>query len=258
LAFSEATKLIVRKKSHLQCCLCKHVGIEIHHIIPQSEGGPDDESNAAPLCPACHEIYGDNPKKRKFITEARNLWYEICESRYRVDGKEIMDIKNTIKTLPTSDTLLDIKDQIISALKSDPKITDIIGVTSDDSVSEILKELDIYDLITYFIHSAAIRDDKNKELILMPDLWPEEDGHAELLSEFTDKFGKLTLYAIVDGIINELGIPENKGLTTAETVEILHQASIKMTLLIFVFNGELMAGLNENGEIMWWKNETSV
>jgi hypothetical protein len=38
---------------------------------------PDELENAAPLCPSCHETYGANPTKRKFLREARDLWYEI-------------------------------------------------------------------------------------------------------------------------------------------------------------------------------------
>lgn len=81
MAFSEALKIEVRKKTHLCCCLCKSLGVEVHHIIPQSENGTDTEDNAAPLCPSCHEIYGLNLQKRKFIKEARDLWYEICKKK---------------------------------------------------------------------------------------------------------------------------------------------------------------------------------
>jgi hypothetical protein len=73
VAFSESVKLAVRKRAHFQCCLCKSLGVEVHHIVPQSEDGGDTEENAAPLCPSCHEMYGANPLKRKFITEARDL-----------------------------------------------------------------------------------------------------------------------------------------------------------------------------------------
>ncbi|VAX29211.1 hypothetical protein MNBD_IGNAVI01-328 [hydrothermal vent metagenome] len=76
MPFSEKTKLEVKEKADFRCCICHKLEVEIHHIIPQSEGGPDDIDNAAPLCPSCHETYGDNPKKRKFIRQARDAWYE--------------------------------------------------------------------------------------------------------------------------------------------------------------------------------------
>lgn len=65
----------------MRCCVCRAVGIEVHHIVPLADGGPDELENAAPLCPSCHETYGANPQKRKFIRESRDLWYEICERR---------------------------------------------------------------------------------------------------------------------------------------------------------------------------------
>ena len=79
MAFSEKIKKEVRKKSAGMCVLCKEPFVEIHHIVPQSEGGDDTIDNAAPLCAGCHDKYGDNPKKRKQIIEMRDSWYEIIE-----------------------------------------------------------------------------------------------------------------------------------------------------------------------------------
>jgi hypothetical protein len=39
------------------CCLCKKVcgvNIEVHHLVPESEGGSKDIDNAIPLCFDCH------------------------------------------------------------------------------------------------------------------------------------------------------------------------------------------------------------
>src|SRR5215510_393536 len=93
MAFSEAVKLSVRRRAHFCCCMCKDVYVEIHHIIPQEENGPDTEDNAAPLCPSCHETYGSNPQKRKFIREARDQWFEICSARFSSDGDSLKEIK---------------------------------------------------------------------------------------------------------------------------------------------------------------------
>ena len=101
MAFLENIKSSVKKKAHFRCCLCHTLGVEIHHIIPQSEGGSDDEENAAPLCPSCHETYGQNNTKRKFIREARNLWYEICENRYSSNIDSIKNLEDIVKNLPT-------------------------------------------------------------------------------------------------------------------------------------------------------------
>lgn len=42
---------------HRRCCIChKFCGnkIEIHHIIPQAQDGPDTRENGIPLCFDCH------------------------------------------------------------------------------------------------------------------------------------------------------------------------------------------------------------
>jgi hypothetical protein len=101
LAFSEAVRAAVRRNAHFACCLCHDLGVEVHHIVPQGQGGSDDESNAAPLCPTCHERYGANPDKRKFIREAREFWYELCANRYASDPDRLDEIRSILREVPT-------------------------------------------------------------------------------------------------------------------------------------------------------------
>lgn len=105
MAFSEALKLGIKKRAHFQCCLCHALGVEIHHIIPESESGPDTEDNAAPLCPTCHETYGANPEKRKFIREVRNFWYELCAKRFSSDAQQLHAISEVLKSVATKEDL---------------------------------------------------------------------------------------------------------------------------------------------------------
>ena len=90
--FPEATKEAVKKKAGFQCCRCRNVGIQVHHILPQGEGGSNDIDNAAPLCPNCHDYYGANPVKRKEITQMRDWWYECIERMYP-DNRQIGKIE---------------------------------------------------------------------------------------------------------------------------------------------------------------------
>jgi hypothetical protein len=103
MAFSESLKIAVRKRAHFSCCLCHELEVDIHHIVPQSEHGPDDEENAAPLCPSCHGRYGANPEKRKFIREARDFWYETCENKFSL--KQLNDIAEKLQHLVTKEDL---------------------------------------------------------------------------------------------------------------------------------------------------------
>ena len=77
MAFSEKIKDKVRERANFTCCWCdtRHHRIQVHHIVPQSEGGSDDIDNAAPLCPSCHSNHGDNPKLRTDIRNRRDHLY---------------------------------------------------------------------------------------------------------------------------------------------------------------------------------------
>lgn len=81
MAFSDALKASVRKRSLGRCCVCQEPFVDVHHIIPQAEGGPDTDDNAAPLCPNCHRRNGDNPRQRAMIREFRDNWYEQIASK---------------------------------------------------------------------------------------------------------------------------------------------------------------------------------
>ncbi len=62
MAFSEPVKLEAKRRSHYTCVWCQGTEhfIEVHHITPQELGGPDTLENAAPLCPNCHTLLGNN------------------------------------------------------------------------------------------------------------------------------------------------------------------------------------------------------
>lgn len=76
---------------HRHCSIChKPAGskMEIHHIIPKSEGGEDTEENGIPLCFDCHaevEAYNpQHPKGRRFtppeLRKHKEQWFAICMS----------------------------------------------------------------------------------------------------------------------------------------------------------------------------------
>ena len=87
MAFSEDLKLKVKKLANFQCCRCHEISVEVHHILPQKNNGPDPFDNAAPLCPSCHSLFGDNPEKRKEIGQMRDHWYEVVGKMYPDNSK---------------------------------------------------------------------------------------------------------------------------------------------------------------------------
>lgn len=116
MGFSEATKLNIKRKADFRCCLCHNIGVEIHHIVPQAECGSDTEDNAAPLCPSCHEIYGANPEKRKFIREVREFWFEVCERKHASDPSLLQDIKAKLQETVSKHDLEQALDVIVSRI----------------------------------------------------------------------------------------------------------------------------------------------
>ena len=97
MPFLSSTKRAVRSRAWFACCVCRKIslGLEVHHILPQAEGGADSEDNAAPLCPSCHAIYGGNPELRARLREMRDVWYGMCE-RLFADGCEPEEVFRSI------------------------------------------------------------------------------------------------------------------------------------------------------------------
>ena len=115
MAFSEKIKSEVRRKSNFTCCWCLiHGIIEVHHIVPLEEGGPNIIDNAAPLCPTCHTLYGDNKKLRKMLKEKRDLLYdENSPQKLRIELRKLKTEKEKleifVRNIPFLKTLLFLK-----------------------------------------------------------------------------------------------------------------------------------------------------
>lgn len=117
MPFSEATKLAVKRRAHFSCCLCHSIGVQAHHVVPEAQGGDSSEDNAAPLCALCHDTYGQNPDKRKFIREARDLWYDICDRRFRGDADRLEEIAGLLENTATKDDVNTIADKVCALVQ---------------------------------------------------------------------------------------------------------------------------------------------
>lgn len=168
MPFSLALKLAIKKKAHFRCCLCHELGVEVHHIIPQEDKGPDTEDNAAPLCPSCHETYGANPTKRKFITEARDFWYEVCAKRYATDPDRLDKIESRISKTATKDDVIGEFEQFRQWIEQ--RISNNDETRRDEK--EVLEALDeLFDKIWYDRHQGWINDDEERAKT-PPDIGP--------------------------------------------------------------------------------------
>lgn len=91
MPFSPRIKHTAKMKAAFRCCVCQKPFVEVHHLVPQSEGGSDALENAAPLCASCHDLYGGNPEKRNALTQTRDYWWDLMEQKQKfiTDPSEI-------------------------------------------------------------------------------------------------------------------------------------------------------------------------
>lgn len=195
MAFSEDLKLKVKRKAHFSCCLCKVIGVEVHHIIPEEETGPDTEDNAAPLCPSCHETYGANPQKRKFIREARDFWYEICEKRYISDLDKLDEIKRLLQNTPSYEDFQSLKEELLSHMMQ--------GLETPRTEPEILAAIDeLFDKVWYDRHQTLRNMIKIGKATVSDEVWKSAQKASRKIEK---RYGKANLgpYSDFDwGMIN--------------------------------------------------------
>ena len=96
MPFPESVRLKACKKALFMCVACHSPFVEVHHIIPESEGGPDTLNNAAPLCSGCHSIYGASPIFRKQIKQMRDNWYDVCDRRFSALSSGLLEQVNQL------------------------------------------------------------------------------------------------------------------------------------------------------------------
>lgn len=252
MPFSAATTTQVKRMAHFQCCLCKALGVEVHHILPQAKNGSDAIDNAAPLCPSCHETYGENPTKRKFIREARDLWYEICEKRYASEPSLLKEIRTHVLR-STED---------ISRLRSDmERALDAFNLKGGHRTIQLPLSrksgkaalLSLRDLLV-LASAASERPKEQVELLCLRELWPLREGLRTSYNAFKRNFGEVTLRHLAAYALDELKVDRAPYLTEPD----LESALGVMTIMVVCFNGmadgELVARFNENGEVAWKAN----
>jgi 5-methylcytosine-specific restriction endonuclease McrA len=65
----------IKDKYNNKCAVCDfsiNDLLEVHHIIPKSAWGKNDDSNLIVLCPTCHSIFHDIEQKKCIAPEIRN------------------------------------------------------------------------------------------------------------------------------------------------------------------------------------------
>lgn len=166
MAFTEKLKKEVRNLSDGKCVICHKPFVEIHHIIPQSEGGDDTIENAVPLCAGCHDTYGGNPYKRKQIIEFRNRWYQVIANTLNLTPIKLKKLENVAlyhlvhKEETFEDAANAIIELLVNAQKEKPDCPrmlylDIMGHRNsaggyDHDMFELMKDFILGNLMKYF------------------------------------------------------------------------------------------------------------
>lgn len=253
MAFSESLKSEVKKKAYFSCCLCKSVGIEVHHIVPSEEGGEDTFENAAPLCPTCHEIYGANPAKRKFIREARDFWYELCSQRFMGGSQQLREIRDLIKDVASKRDLTDLKGEILAAISSSTAQDGMKHYSM--SISKSPFGWSMRELLTYLLSQQYSGKKDRFKVLFSSVLWDTKEL-ATYRKEFLNFFGEEIARQLCLHVEEETGINLDDAFTAEQFGKVLRYLHMWVPLLLLVRSGKVQTGLNRNGKIVFWVNSS--
>ena len=222
--------------------------------MPQEEGGSDTEDNAAPLCPSCHETYGANPTKRKFIREARDLWYEICQRRYATDSPLLQNILELVKQGASKLDIYRFKEEVIANITSTklPSHTIEVGKQVTTPSSKVVRILNINDMLVLLYGRRSEHPKSQYGLLCKEELWIEKYGLRRLRNNFLDQFGEAALNALAAKTLDELALPLHRGLYEEEIIKALKMLSIEASLLLLVWEGKISVGINAEEELHFW------
>lgn len=252
MPFQSSVALEVRRKCHFQCCLCKSIGVEIHHIVPQAEGGSDLPENAAPLCPTCHETYGANRIKRKFIREARDFWYEVCAKRYASDASALHAIESAIARVATKEDVHDLRAQVADALTAFKAPPHTISIPVVKARPGAKRRLDIGDLLILVHATSMERSAMQIEMLCIRDLWPVgKDDWRGIYKTFITRFGELSLRHLAARALTLEQVPSADTIDEEPLLSALTRMRIEAMCMVLV-DAELMgAVLSDTGEVLW-------
>lgn len=260
MGFPESIKKEARKKACYRCCICETTKpLRIHHIIPSKNGGPDTLENAVSLCILCHDTYGHDESKRKWIKERRNWWYEQCEKRFnREINISVLEKLNVIQDLLDGDIhkrnelmtnyydslRLDIKNQTIKlnqfvfdlptefqsdGIKKLEKINEEIGVIKN--INNLIETLSLEYSEDYTLWKAVIdfllRIDIN-QLIIQNDITGIK-LHNSLFNKLTIQFGSSVLQ--MEHMSKDIGVDIGIKSSIAIELKILRSNHSKDTLI---------------------------
>jgi hypothetical protein len=255
--FPEAIAKEARQRAHYQCCLCKALGVEIHHIVPQAEGGPDTLENAAPLCPSCHETYGANPVKRKFIREARDFWFGICAKRYSSDSAALNAVHAALEAVASRDDIRGLRCDLAELRKSFVAPTNAISIPLITPPPGGKRRLTIRDLLIIVHSSAVSRPPFPVDLLCMRELWPVgKDDYRGIYKDFIRRFGHRTLRHLAMRALHIAEVEPVDHIAENDLTKALTTMHVEAVCMNLVDEGAMGAILTDGGDIRWTAAQT--
>lgn len=179
MAFTEKLKKEVRMKSDGRCVICHNPFVEIHHIKPQKENGPDTFDNAVALCAYCHDLFGGNSTKRKQLKEIRDSWYQIVESNKKPQIIERHHVYEKIKVVTKADPN-----------NNDPMVAIYHVVYEDEDFNDAVNSL-------IELTRATQQKELNKRRVLYLDI----EGHRLKDGAFDHDMWELQFYFILQNLL---------------------------------------------------------
>jgi len=264
MAFAESLKAEIRRKAHLSCCLCKTIGIEIHHIVPQEEGGSDMIDNAAPLCPTCHETYGANPQKRKMLREARDVWFEICARRYASDADRLTQIHARIEELPAVMSSA-VAESVIAKLCS-------TGVLKLSTSEDVLGHWSLSRVVAHLlsVRLAPKRKDKHVQFTFIAlfetpasgETSPADAEYDQISALFQRTLGRVISEKVCIYLLNKSQIDFGR-FTEDELGKVYREAFTTMVMLLsheelYVFPDKILLRFDHEGMLVGSVNASSA
>ena len=252
MPFSESIKLSIRRRAHFRCCVCRAVGVEIHHIVPQEERGPDTADNAAPLCPSCHEIYGANSTKRKFLREARDFWFEICSNSSSATGLTVHDLSRELQTVASKQDIAKLRELIVGTqIKSD--------LARPHELPNNFVPVPLERYIQRLYEEDFGATPSMYELLFDSRTWSDEDDDSEDLlnrrAQFLEQYGEQTAKRICLVACRDAGIDPN-GFTEVQLSDVINSV---WTMVILITGHEkhspmldaFQCAQRQDGEFLW-------
>jgi hypothetical protein len=249
MPFSESLKAEIRRRADMRCCICHTIGVEVHHIIPQAENGSDDEDNAAPLCPTCHETYGSNPGKRKFVREARDNWFVVCKQQLSATHLDLDRLISLASQGVTREDLSTFKKELLQDLQAAFHLP-LSGKRQSQSLAQILQ----------WIYDCPVETDKVTVVdvnFLYMFVWGgslDDDESNDLKNKFVERFGKETALRLCRFRLSKHPYSLSKdGFTDPEMAELVGLVMTDIILLLhhqeIVAEHRLEVGITDNGDL---------